>query len=115
MFREWTGHDPDGVWQAPGRVNLIGEHLDYNGGHVLPFAIDRAAWLAARRIPEPVLRARSAQYDQPVEVPLDALTRATGWTAYLAGVLWALGEAGFPGTGMEALVDSEVPQGGGLS
>ncbi len=105
----------EGVWKAPGRVNLIGEHLDYNGGHVLPFAIDRAAWVAVRRRHEPVLRCRSMQLGPIVEAPLEHLERRVGWASYLTGVAWALSEAGVPIQGADVLLDSDVPQGSGLS
>lgn len=114
-FRAWTGDSPEGVWVAPGRVNLIGEHLDYNGGHVLPFAIDRAVWLAVRRRRRPTLRCQSAQQAEGVEVPRDELRYATGWSAYLAGTVWALAEAGMPFRGADLYVDSDVPIGAGLS
>lgn len=114
-FRAWTGSPPEGVWRAPGRVNLIGEHLDYNGGHVLPFAMDRSAWVALRRHADPVLRARSRQYRDPVAIPLSELTAARGWGAHLAGVLWALGTETTGGGGVDIFVDSDVPPGGGLS
>lgn len=114
-FRNWTGAPPEGVWRAPGRVNLIGEHLDYNGGHVLPFAIDRAVQVAVRRTPGRALRIRSVQYGRPVEIGLDELAATTGWAAYVAGVVWALGEVGAPPQAMDILVDSSLPQGRGLS
>jgi galactokinase len=114
-FRGWTGEDPEGVWVAPGRVNLIGEHLDYNGGHVLPFAIDRAAWLAVRRRGRPTLRCRSAQQRLVVEVPISEVRYASGWSAYLAGTAWALAEDGMTLPGADFYVDSDVPAGAGLS
>lgn len=114
-FEEWTGWHPEGVWRAPGRANLIGEHLDYNGGHVLPFAVDRAAWVAVRRIAPAELRLRSVQYGPVAAVPLADLERAQGWPAYLAGAVWALGESGVAPVGAEILLDSEIPQGSGLS
>jgi galactokinase len=114
-FRSWTGRSPAGVWRAPGRVNLIGEHLDYNGGHVLPFAIEQSAWVAIRPTDAPVVRCRSMQYAEPVEVGLDRLTHASGWSAYLAGVHWALRRIGIACRGVDVLVDSDLPQGGGLS
>jgi galactokinase len=114
-FSGWSGGPADGVWRAPGRVNLIGEHLDYNGGYVLPFALDRSVWLAARRRTEPRLRCRSARFGDDVEVPLDSLDRADGWAAYPAGVLWTLRDRLVEPVGLDLLVDSSVPAGAGLS
>ena len=107
-FATLTGHVPDGIWSAPGRVNLIGEHTDYNEGFVLPFAIDRTARVAVRlRGPdERVLRVATLQgrdaagdayrggvHGNPdvVEVALDTLEPAAvpPWARYIAGVVWA--------------------------
>ncbi|MEJ2861999.1 galactokinase [Actinomycetospora flava] len=120
-FRDAVGHDPEGVFAAPGRVNLIGEHTDHNEGHVLPFAIDRHCRVAAGRRADDVVTIRSAQEPGgPVETTLDALHRATGWSAYALGTLWALREAGLPGdrggdTGWDLVVAGDVPLGSGLS
>lgn len=114
-FGQWTGRRPEGVWRAPGRVNLIGEHLDYNGGHVLPFALERSTWVAVSRRRDGVLRARSTRYREVLEVPVAALAGATGWGAYLAGVMWALGPDTTGWAGADVMVDSDVPAGSGLS
>ena len=103
---------------APGRVNLIGEHLDYNGGPVLPVALDRRTYVAAAPREDGLLVVGSLQQDGSVEVPLADLDRdrVEGWAAYVAGVLWALG--GDDGTrlpGLTVLVDGQVPLGAGLS
>lgn len=109
---------PSGVWSAPGRVNLIGEHTDYNDGLVLPFAIEARTSVAAAARDDGLLRLRSAQ--QPsgdVSVSLDEISPGTpaGWAAYVAGVLWTARQLGFGISGMDLLVDGRVPLGGGLS
>jgi galactokinase len=107
-----------GVWMAPGRVNLIGEHTDYNGGFVLPLALPFGVSVAGRRRDDRQLSLRSRQEpDEPVTVPVDELTpgRVKGWAVYPAGVVWALREAGQPVEGVDLIVDGDVPQGAGLS
>ncbi|WP_077490318.1 galactokinase [Sinomonas mesophila] len=117
-FSSAFGGAPDGVWQAPGRVNLIGEHTDYNEGFVLPFAIDLAARVAVRVRPDRTVRLLSTYGRQGVvELDRDALSResATGWTVYPAGVVWALAEHGVDVPGFDLVLDSGVPLGSGLS
>ncbi|WP_394941548.1 galactokinase [Psychromicrobium sp. YIM B11713] len=107
---------PDGVWQAPGRVNLIGEHTDYNNGFVLPFAIDRQARVAVRLRSDSVIRLRSASAEvAPIETSVDQLSSAKGWSAYLLGVAWVLRELGISVPGFDLLLESTVPSGAGLS
>lgn len=121
-FTDLTGEAPAGVWAAPGRVNLVGEHLDYNGGPVLPLAIAHRGLVAARRRDDGVLRLVSAQDDAPWQGRVDELAPGTvpGWAGYAAGVLWALGApAGGPVDGplpgLDLVVDGRVPVGAGLS
>lgn len=115
-FRDALGRDPDGVFSAPGRVNLIGEHTDHNEGHVLPFAIDRRCRVAAAAREDDTVTVRSAQEPEDVvTTTLDALPRARGWSAYALGTVWALREAGLPGAGWDLVVDGDVPLGAGLS
>ncbi|MGW5212966.1 galactokinase [Streptomyces sp. NPDC004051] len=117
-FRELYGAAPHGVWAAPGRVNLIGEHTDYNDGFVMPFALPHTAVAAVSRRDDGVLRLHSADVDAPVvELTVDSLTPGTdkNWTAYPAGVVWALREAGHPVTGADVHLASTVPAGAGLS
>jgi galactokinase len=117
-FRAWHGREPDGVWHAPGRVNLIGEHTDYNCGWVLPFALDRGVVVAAARRGDDMLDIRSLQAGgHPASLPLAGLGpgSVTGWAAYPAGVAWAMRAAGCPVGGASLVIDSDLPQGAGLS
>lgn len=129
LFAELTGREPDGLWSAPGRVNLIGEHTDYNDGFVLPFAIPHRTVAAVGVREDGVGRVRVASTfaSEPVEVALDELgalfPTATGsepavpeWAAYPLGVAWALAEAaGAAGAGVDIAIASDVPVGAGLS
>jgi galactokinase len=118
-FNERFGTEPDGLWSAPGRVNVIGEHTDYNDGFVLPFAIKHSTTVAAAVRPDRIVRVAStfAPDDAPVTVDLDALEEGgvEGWAAYPLGVLWAMEQSGYRCPGMDLLVDSSVPVGAGLS
>jgi galactokinase len=116
-FRERAGRDPEGVWAAPGRVNLIGEHTDYNDGFVLPAAIDRLVLVAAGRWPGGRLRLWSLQTGPPADLDPSEVGpgRVEGWAAYPAGVAWALGQAGVEVGGADLVVDGDVPAGSGLS
>lgn len=117
LSREF-GAAPAGIWQAPGRVNLIGEHTDYNEGFVLPFAIDRTARVAVGVRTDRTIRLLSTYGDQGVvRTSLDALKpgSAKGWTKYPLGVMWALRERGIDVPGIDLLLDSNVPLGAGLS
>lgn len=128
LFTALTGHAPDGVWSAPGRVNLIGEHTDYNDGFVLPFAIPQRTVAAVGRRADGRLRVASTFADEPVEIALDDLDRlfptpagaapaVSEWAAYPLGVAWAL-RAGAPTTavsGLDIAIASDVPVGAGLS
>ncbi|MGV4984127.1 galactokinase [Streptomyces sp. NRAIS4] len=117
-FAELYGAEPEGVWAAPGRVNLIGEHTDYNDGFVMPFALPHRAIAAVSRRTDGVLRLHSADIDGGiVELSLDALEPGGdgNWTAYPAGVVWVLREAGHGVTGADVHLSSTVPTGAGLS
>ncbi len=117
-FTARFGTEPAGVWSAPGRVNLIGEHTDYNDGFVLPFAIDRSTMVAARPRTDSTVRVASTFSEgDVVTADLNGLSAGDveGWAAYPVGVLWALGRSGHAVPGMDLLVDSSVPVGAGLS
>jgi len=107
----------EGVWSAPGRINLIGEHTDYNRGLCLPIALPQRAWLAAARRDDDRVRLTSLDLDETVEVALDDVGpgHPESWAAYQAGVLWAMREAGLTVGGVDAVLKSDVPVGSGLS
>ncbi|TFV99997.1 galactokinase [Leifsonia flava] len=119
-FTQLYGRRPTGVWSAPGRVNLIGEHTDYNAGFVFPFAINRRTVLALAPREDRILRVASSFSADPVSISLDDLAPEAlhGWSAYPLGVAWALGQFGAPLdslSGADVYLDSEVPVGAGLS
>lgn len=115
-FQARFGHLPEIVVRAPGRVNLIGGHTDYNEGYVLPVAVDRAAWVAAAPIAAREALVRSLDLDMDVIIPLDVTPASDrGWADYPRGVAWALQEHGLKLAGMEAVLTSDVPVGAGLS
>ncbi|MCB5178380.1 galactokinase [Streptomyces antimicrobicus] len=117
-FERIHGRAPHGVWAAPGRVNLIGEHTDYNDGFALPMALPQRTVLAARRRADGLLRLHSAQGDgrtTQLRVAELAPGAVPGWARYPAGVVWALRERGLPVGGADLYLDSTVPTGAGLS
>lgn len=116
FFAQTFGRAPEWIVRAPGRVNLIGEHTDYNDGFVLPIAIDRAIWIALRPRSDRRVVVHSADYRQSGEFSLDELTRGEpGWIEYLKGTAWSLKEAGHALAGWEGVLAGDVPRGAGLS
>ncbi|HEY2943532.1 MAG TPA: galactokinase [Vicinamibacteria bacterium] len=115
-FRSRFGADPSWLVRSPGRVNLIGEHTDYNEGFVLPMAIDRAVWIALRARSGRDVVAASLDFAEEKAFSLDGLRReGQGWWEYLKGTAWALGEAGDRLAGWEGVLAGDVPIGAGLS
>ncbi|MFF3156067.1 galactokinase [Streptomyces sp. NPDC057910] len=117
-FRALYGYEPEGVWAAPGRVNLIGEYTDFNEGFVMPLALPHTAVAAVARRTDGAVRIHSADIAGPVvELRADELAplSGAGWAAYPAGVLWALREAGHAVPGADIHLTSTVPTGAGLS
>lgn len=119
-FEEIFGHAASGIWSAPGRVNLIGEHTDYNLGFVLPFAINRRTVVALGARDDGVIRVASAFADEVAEIAIADLSpeRLRGWSAYPLGVAWALGQHGADlgaVPGVDLYIESTVPVGAGLS
>ncbi|MFN8379171.1 MAG: galactokinase [Anaerolineae bacterium] len=112
------GAPPALVVRAPGRVNLIGEHTDYNDGFVLPMAIDRQVVIALRPRHDGYVVVYSLDFDESVEFsPMEMEDRREGglWIEYMEGVAWALQEAGYTLNGWEGVVGGDVPIGAGLS
>lgn len=114
-FREAFGAEPTALVSAPGRVNLIGEHTDYNLLPVLPFAINRRLILAARETADGVVSVRSAAFAPPARMERSHPAHAgAAWQRYISGVLGELSEIA-PGKGADVLVDGDLPADGGLS
>ena len=130
LFASSFGHEPEGVWSAPGRVNLIGEHTDYNEGFVLPFAIQHRTYAAVAPRTDDRIRVTSSFARLTVECALDDLESmfpveyqgadrdVPEWSAYVLGVAWALrASTGSPAPqrGVDIAIASDVPVGAGLS
>lgn len=117
LFKDEFGEAPTFIVRAPGRVNLIGEHTDYNDGFVFPMAIDRATWIALRPRDDNKVFAVSADLEDKQEFALDNLVRPekTRWVDYLIGTAWALQDRGYKLSGWEGVVTGDVPIGSGLS
>jgi galactokinase len=114
-FASRFGEAPAFLVRAPGRVNLIGEHTDYNQGFVLPLALEHSVRIALRPRRDRRVRLYSENFQQWVEFSLEKLEKAQGWGEYVKGVAWALQEEGYTLQGWEGLLESQVPIGAGLS
>ncbi len=123
LFKREFNKEPQLVARAPGRVNLLGEHVDYNEGLVLPAAIDRDVRLAASLIEEPLVSLYAIDLDERTVFRLDQLDQKVdiegnplpGWALYPAAVAWSLQEAGYQVNGIQAVYSSDIPIGAGLS
>ena len=114
-FKTQFGGTPTYLVRAPGRVNLIGEHTDYNDGFVLPMAIDRAAWIALGPRDDGKVRVYALDYEETAEFSLTALQKGKGWAEYIKGVANELRVAGFQVEGWDGVLGGDVPNGAGLS
>jgi galactokinase len=116
-FRAKAGWQPAGVWAAPGRVNLIGEHTDYNDGYVMPFALAQRVLIAAAPRNDHGTWTVTSLNNRSTKIfrSADLQPGMTGWQAYVAGVVWALEEAGHRVDGADLVLASDVPTGAGLS
>ena len=114
-FRSAFARAAEVVSAAPGRVNLIGEHTDYNAGFVLPVAIDRSVAVAAAGRDDHTVRALSLDYGECDEFELDNIARTADWRAYIRGVAWALREDEHALRGADLVITGDVPRGAGLS
>ena len=123
LFRDQFQRLPAVLARAPGRINLAGEHVDYNEGIVLPAAIDRFVQIAAAPAAGNIVTIRAYDLNETVTFRLDQLDQHVdlngkpfpAWASYPAGAAWALQEAGYPVAGMQAVFTSDVPIGAGLS
>jgi len=115
-YIEEFDQSPEYLVQAPGRVNLIGEHTDYNDGYVLPIAIDRVISIALSSIPEPEIRLFSLDFDQRISIPLEnTLTKGDGWPEYLKGLIDVYKKNSLELFGWQGIISGNVPIGAGLS
>jgi galactokinase len=117
VYRKSAGRDAEAAAYAPGRVNLIGEHTDYNDGFVLPAAVDRGVALAACRLTGDRFTLHAVDLGQSCTFSRLALQRDPQypWADYFKGVVWALGKRGLDVPACEAIVTGDIPQGAGLS
>jgi galactokinase len=115
-FKEKFGEAPKFIVRAPGRVNLIGEHTDYNDGFVMPMALNRAMWIALRPTDSPTVNIYSLDFDEQIAFALDNFTKGKASPAeYVKGMAWALQEAGYTLNSWEGVMQGDVPIGAGLS
>lgn len=115
-FTKRYGEAPTLLVRAPGRVNLIGEHTDYNDGFVMPMAINRAVWLAVRPRDDGRVVIHSLDFDEPIDFNVNDFSKDTSSPAeYVKGVAWALQDAGHELIGFEGIMKGDVPIGAGLS
>ena len=120
-FKELFGDEGEiGVYFAPGRVNMIGEHTDYNGGHVFPCALTIGTYGVARKRDDKKLRFYSMNFEQlgVIESSVEGLKpeKEADWTNYPKGVMWAFGEKGMKvEQGMDLVLFGNIPNGSGLS
>ncbi|HML39606.1 MAG TPA: galactokinase [Bellilinea sp.] len=122
-FEEEFGRIPVDIVRSPGRVNLLGEHVDYNAGFVMPAAIDRASYLAFAPAQGGVSTLAALDMDERVSFTLDSVNQHQDvngqplphWALYPAGVCWALAQAGYAVPALQAAFTSNIPQGSGLS
>lgn len=115
-FEACFGEPPQWVVRAPGRVNVIGEHTDYNQGFVLPVAIDRAVWIGLRRRDDGRVRVDSLDYNARGEFSLAQFEHENaGWLEYVKGTAWAMQQSGHELAGWEGVLLGDVPQDAGLS
>ena len=114
-FKSRFGSYPEFAARSPGRVNLIGEHTDYNDGFVLPIAIDRELWISFRSRPDRKIQVVPDKSDERLEFGLDSIIKGSGWIEYIKGVAVNLQKAGYPLSGWEGVISSDIPIGAGLA
>ncbi|HKZ45012.1 MAG TPA: galactokinase [Anaerolineales bacterium] len=116
LFKDHFHGSPEYLVRAPGRVNLIGEHTDYNMGYVLPVAIDRNIWVAFRPRSDDEIHLYSLDFNESIHIAdLDSLGKSGNWSDYILGTVWELNRQGFPSRGWEGIIAGDIPIGAGLS
>src|SRR5579872_6710455 len=103
------------VFAAPARVNLIGEHTDYNEGFVLPGAVDKRILIAIGKNEMNVLNVYAKQYDQQLSFSLQNIYPVKGWATYLLGIIFNIRQKGFVIQGIDVMIDGDIPLGAGMS
>lgn len=115
-FRETFKQEPHAVYFSPGRINLIGEHTDYNEGFVMPAAIDLGVYVAIAINDLPFCRIYSLDFDEEFSINLNSLAPKKGhWSTYIMGVISQLQQAGYPVKGFDMVFGGDLPVGAGLS
>lgn len=114
-FATYFNAKPEFIVRAPGRVNLIGEHTDYNDGFVLPMAIDRAVWMALSPRVDSQVRIYSLDLETECAFELNSLAKDEGWIEYIKGIAYQLQNAGYELKGFDAVMTGDIPRGAGLS
>jgi len=115
-FQKEFGSDPTLLTHSPGRVNIIGEHTDYNDGFVLPMALNFSTWIALRPRGDQRVLVRALDKGEVLEFDLNDFEKGSGgWREYITGVAWALQDAGHTLKGWEGVISGDVPIGAGLS
>jgi galactokinase len=115
-FRDQFNQKPVWITRSPGRVNIIGEHTDYNDGFVLPMAINYATWVALQPRTDSLVRVTALDKGKKLEFDLEDFSKGNGgWKEYVMGVAWALQEGGHALGGWEGVFAGDVPIGAGLS
>jgi len=114
-YKDLFSEEPEFIVRAPGRINLIGGHTDYNDGFVLPMAIDRSIWIAFRVRDDRVVRCYASAYNELLTFSLDDLEKDShSWREYLKGVAWKLQEEGYSLRGWDGVLCGDIPLGAGL-
>lgn len=115
LFQQIFAGDAEIFVQSPGRINIIGEHTDYNNGFVLPAAIDKKVCVAIRKRPDDTIIMYASEFDEKISIRLSEIKPSGNWTAYILGVVAQLIEKGYPIGGFEILLTGNIPIGAGLS
>ena len=119
VFSDYFKNDPEWIVRSPGRVNIIGEHTDYNDGFVLPMTIDRGIYIAGISNNSDRVECYSIDYEMHESFTLEEISQLKSnkakWFDYIKGMIWALNSAGYPLAGWSGVIAGNIPIGAGLS